>query len=64
MGDKRNHPLELKPKLRLYHVVLTIPKTSPENITLTIVEMQQLPDTENTDSMKELSCLDWTINKN
>ena len=45
----------------LYHVVLTTPKTSPEKFTLTVVEMQQLPDIEKTDSKEELSCLKWTM---
>ena len=44
IGDNRNLFLKLKPKLGLYHVVLTTPKTSPEEITMTVVEMQQLPD--------------------
>ena len=34
----------LESKLGLYHVVLTTAKTCPEKITLTVVEMQQLPD--------------------
>ena len=41
----------------LYHVVLTTPETSPEKLALTVVEMQQLPDVEKTDSKKEVSCL-------
>ena len=41
----------------LYHVVLTTLKTSPEKLTLTVVELQQLPDIETTDSKKEISCL-------
>ena len=45
----------------LYHVVLTTPKTSPEKLTLNVVEMQQLPDIEKTDSKEEISCLKWTI---
>ena len=60
-GDNRNLFLKLKSKLGLYHVVLTTPKTSPEELTLTIVEMQQLPDVEKTDSNEEISCLKWTI---
>ena len=59
--DNRNLFLKLKSKLGLYHVVLTTPKTSPENITLTVVEMQQLPDLEKTDSKEETSCLKRTI---
>ena len=61
IGDNRNLFLELKSKLGLYHVVLTTPKTSPEKRSLTVVEMQQLPDVEKTDSKEELSCLKWTI---
>ena len=53
--------LKSKSKLGLYHVVLTTPKTSPEKLTLTVVEMQQLPDIENTDSKGEILCLKWTI---
>ena len=59
-GDNRKVFLKLKSKLRLYLVVLTTPKTSPEKLTLTVVEMQQLPDIEKTDSKGELSCLKWT----
>ena len=60
--DDRNLFLKLKSKLGLYHVVRTTPKTSPEKLTLTVVEMQQLPDFENTDSKEKTSCLKWTIN--
>ena len=45
----------------LYHVVLTTPETSPEKFTLTVVEMQQLPNIEKTDCNEELSCLKWII---
>ena len=61
IGDKRNLFLKLKSKMGLYHVVLTIPKNSPKELTLTVVEMQQLPDIGKTDSNKEISCLKWTI---
>ena len=61
IGDNRNLFLKLKSKLGLYHVVLTTPKTSPAKLTLTVVEMQQMPDIEETDSKKEVSCLKWTI---
>ena len=61
IGDNRNLSLKLKLKLGLYHVVLTTPKTSPENLTLTLVEMQQLPDIEETDSKEELYCLKGTF---
>ena len=59
--DKRNFFLKLKSKLGLYHVVLITPNTSPEKVTLTVVEMQQLPDIEKTDSKEEVTCLKWTI---
>ena len=59
IGDNRN--LKLKSKLALHHIVLTTPKTSPEKLSLTVVEMQQLPDIEKTDSIEEISCLKWTI---
>ena len=59
-GNIRNLFLELKTKLGLYHVVFTTPKTSAEKFTLTVVEMQQLPDIK-IDSKKETSCLKWTI---
>ena len=61
IGDNRNLFLKLKSNLGLYHVVLTTSKTSPEKLTLTVVEMQQLPDVENTDSKQGISCLRWTI---
>ena len=61
IGDNSNLFLKLKLKLGLYHVVLTIPKTTPEKITLTVDEMQQLPDIEKTESKEEISCLKWTI---
>ena len=63
IGDNRNLFLKLKSKLGLYHVVLTTPKTSPEKLTLTVVEMQQLPDIEKTDPKEGISCLKWTIYK-
>ena len=61
IGDTKNLFLKLKSKLGFYQVVLTTPKTSPKTFTLTVFEMQQLPDIEKTDSKKELSCLKWTI---
>ena len=45
----------------LYHVVLTTPKTSPEQITLTVVEMQESPDIDKTDSKEGIACPKWTI---
>ena len=60
-AENRNLFLKLKSKMGLYHVVLTTPKTSPEKITLTLVEMQQLPEIEKVDSRNEIFCLKWTI---
>ena len=54
IGDNRNIFLKLKSKLGLYHVVLTTPKTSPEKLTLTAVEIQQFPDIEKADSKKNI----------
>ena len=61
IGDNRNLFLKLKSKLGLYHVLLTTPKTFPEKLSLTVVEMQQLPDMEKTDAQEEISCLKWTV---
>ena len=61
IGDNRKLFPELKSKLGLHHVVLTTAKTSPEKTTLTLVEMQQLPENEKVDSKNEISCLTWTI---
>ena len=53
---------QTKPKLGLYHVELrSKPKDSHEKITLTTVEIQQLPDFEKIDSKDEITCLKWTI---
>ena len=41
--------------MRLYHVVVRTTKTSPEKHTLTVVEMQQLPKSEKTNSKEEIS---------
>ena len=57
--ENRNLFLRLKTKLGLYHVVLTTPKSSPTKITLTIAELQQLPELEQCED--EISCLKWTI---
>ena len=59
IGENRNLFLKLKSKLGLYHVVLSTPKVSPAKITLTIVELQQLPDLAQTE--QEISCLKWTL---
>ena len=60
IGDNRNLFLKLKTKLGLYRVEPKS-KDSPEKITLTLVETQQLPDIEKSDSKDEISCLNWTI---
>ena len=60
IGDNRNLFLKLKTKLGLYHVELKS-KDSPKKITLTLVETQQLPDIDKSDSRNEISCLKWTI---
>ena len=60
IGDNRNLFLKLKTKLGLYHVELKS-KDSPQKITLTPVETQQLPDIEKTYPRDEISCLKWTI---
>ena len=57
IGDNRNHFPKLKSKLGLYHVVLTTPKTSPEKLALTVVEMQQMPDIADTNCKEEKCCL-------
>ena len=59
IGDNRNLFLKLKTKLELYHVTLTVSK-SPK-ITLTIAEMQQLPEIESKDPKEEIYCHKWTI---
>ena len=55
IADNRNLFLKLK-KSGLYHAELRC-KESPEKNTLTLIETQQLPDIENTDSTDEISCL-------
>ena len=60
IGDNRNLFFKLKSKLGLYHVELK-KKDSPGKFTLALVETQQLPDIEKTDSKDEISCLKWTI---
>ena len=62
IGDKRNLFLKLKTKLVPHHIELrSKPKNSPEKITLTLVETQQMTDVEKTDSRDEISCITWTI---
>ena len=60
IGDNRNLFFKLKTKLGLYHVELES-KDSPVEVTLTLVETQQLSDFEKADSKDEISCLKWII---
>ena len=60
IGENRNLFFKLNSKLGLYHVLLTTPKTSPEKVILTLIEMQLLPEIERVDSKNEISCLNWT----
>ena len=39
-----------------HQFVLTIPKFSPEKFTLSVVEKQQLPDTEYTEIKYDIPC--------
>ena len=61
IGENRNLFLKLKSKLGLYHIVLTPPKTFPEKNTLTLVDMQQLPEIEKVVSKNDVFCLKWKI---
>ena len=56
VGDNRNLFLKLKTKLGLYHVELKS-KNSPKKITLTLVETQQLHDTEKKSLIQEMKFL-------
>ena len=40
---------------------LQLQRLLPKNYKLTVVEMKQLPDIENTDSKGEISRLKWTV---
>ena len=60
IGDNRNLLFKLKTKLGLYHVELKS-KDSPKKFTLTLVETQQMPDIEKSESKDEIFCLKWTI---
>ena len=61
IGENRNLFLKLKTKLGLYHVLLNLTKNSPVKLTLTIAELQQLPELENLDTIDQISCFTWTI---
>ena len=60
IGDNRNLILYSKSNFGLYQVLLTIPKMSPGKLAPAVVEMQQLPDIEKTDSKDEFFCPKWT----
>ena len=60
IGDDRILFLKIKTKVGLYHVELRKPKDSPEKITLTLVETQQLPHIEKVDSKAEVPRSKWT----
>ena len=60
-GDKRNLFLNLESKLGIHHVVLKTPKSSPGKHTLTVVEMQQMPDIKKSEFKENFSCLKWTV---
>ena len=55
LGENGIPFLTLKSKLGLHYVVHTNSKTSLEKLTLTVVEMQQLPEIEETDSEQNIS---------
>ena len=61
IGDYRNFFLKLKSKKVLHHDVLTSLRTSPEKLTLAVVEMRQLTAIENTFSKDEMSLPKWTF---
>ena len=61
IGNNRNLCLKLKSNLGFYQVVLTTSKTSPEKLTVTVVEIQELSDIEKTDSKEEISCPKWKL---
>ena len=61
IGENRNLFLNFKSKLGFYHIVPTTPKTSPEKITLALIQLQQLPEIEKVDSKDNNFCLKWTI---
>ena len=61
IGEKRNLFNKLESKLGVHHVVLTTLKTSPEKFTLTLDDMQYVPEIEKVDSKNEISCPKRTI---
>ena len=61
IGKSRMIFPKLKSKFGLHHVVLTTRKTSPEKVTSTLVELQQLPEIRKVDFKNEISCLKRTL---
>ena len=61
IGKNRNLFFTLNTKLGFYRVVLATQKSSPTKITLTIAELQQLPELEQCND--KISCLKGTIYK-
>ena len=61
VGDNRNVFLKLRTKLGLSHVVLTSSEQTPKKVSLTFVEIQELPEVGKFDSENEISCLRWII---
>ena len=61
IGDNRNVFLKLRTKLGLYQVLLTSSQQTLKKVSLTIVEMQQLPEVGQNDSENQISCLRWII---
>ena len=53
IGDNRNVFLKLRTKLALYHVLLASSEQTPKKVSLTIVEMQQIPEAAKFDSEKK-----------
>ena len=54
VGYNRNLFLKLKIMLGIHHVVLTTPETAPEKHTLSMVEIDKLPNNDRTDSEEEI----------
>ena len=61
IGDNRNVFLKLRTKLGLYHVLSTSSEQTSKKVSLTCVEMQQLPAGRKFDSENKIFCLRWII---
>ena len=61
IAENRNFFLKLKPKLGLYHVVLATTQNSVEKISMTVVEVQQMPKSEKIDCRIAIACPNCTI---